>query len=308
MIEVSRARGGQVMKLAVVIINWNAAEDTERCLLSVEAWAPSEELPSPSIWVVDNGSAGSGIEGLRVRHPEVRFVLSPVNRGFAGGSNLGIAAALAEGSGAVLLLNNDASLRDGDVVSMLEILSSDAGVGVVGPITWDGNRLLSAGGRDIARSGPTHIRPSQPPSVPVEVDYVPGTAVLIRREVFDAVGLLDEDYFFGGEMADLCARARQLGFRSLIDPRARASHALERSSALRETLHAYYVLRNRFLYIRKHHFARRRALYGLWTVRGVYSFAAAAARGRLRRARAIALGLADGLRGRFGGPNDRASS
>jgi GT2 family glycosyltransferase len=296
-----------MMKLAVVILNWNAAKDTERCLLSVKAWGPSQELPSPSIWVVDNGSVRSEIEGLRVRHPEVRFVLSPVNRGFAGGSNLGITAALAEGSGTVLLLNNDARLRDRDVVSMLATLCSDAGVGVVGPITWDGNRLLSVGGRDIARSGPTHIRPSVPPAFPVEVDYVPGTAVLIRREVFEAVGLLDEDYFFGGEMADLCARARRSGFRSLIDPRARASHDLERSSELRETLHAYYVLRNRFLYIRKHHFARRRALYSLWAVRGVYYCTAAAARGKVRRARAIALGLADGLRGRFGGQNDRVS-
>lgn len=293
------------MKLGVIILNWNAAEDTKRCLLSVEAWGTSEDLPPPTIWVVDNGSIEPGLERVRDEHPEVRFLASSVNRGFAGGNNLGIIAALADGSDAILLLNNDATLHDEGVVSMMVTLSSDPGIGLVGPTLWDANRLLSVGGRDISRHAVTHIQPDTVPQGPVDVDHISGTAVVIHRRVFDQIGLLDEDYFFGGEMADLCHRARQQGFRCVTDSHARAQHDLQRSSATRETLHLYYVLRNRFLYIRKHHGRQRAWLCCLWSLRGARAFAVAVLRGEWRCARAIGLSLIDGLSGRFGGQNER---
>jgi GT2 family glycosyltransferase len=293
------------MKLAVVILNWNAAEDTSRCLRSVGVWGSCEGAPPPTIWVVDNGSTGPGLEALREEHPEVRFLVSPLNRGYAGGNNLGIAAALSDGTDAILLLNNDATLEEEGIASMVATLSSDSRIGVVGPTLWEGERLLSAGGRDIARHANTHIRPGTLPSGPVDVDHVPGPAVLIHRRVLEEVGLLDEDYFFGGEVADLCHRARQRGFRCVIDPSARAQHDLQRSSALRETLHVYYVFRNRFLFIRKHHARHQHWLYCLWSVRGARAVAAAVLRGEGRRARAIGLGLIDGLSGSVGGQNER---
>jgi GT2 family glycosyltransferase len=121
----------------------------------------------------------------------------------------------------------------------------------------------------------------------VDVDYVPGTVALVARRVFEVAGLLDEDYFFAGEMADLCLRARQLGFRCVADPRARACHDLDRSSAIRERLHAYYVYRNRFLYLRKHYSRRKRWLYPLWIVRDARGALASLLRGNRPRARAI---------------------
>jgi len=293
------------MKLAVVVLNWNAAEDTKRCLLSVKAWQLPPSVHPPTIWVVDNGSTEPGFQTLEEVHPDCRYLVSTINRGFGGGSNLGILAAMADGSEAILLLNNDATLHEEDVTSMLRTLSSDPGVGVVGPTLWDADRLLSAGGRDIARHAVTHLRPSQPPTSPVDVDHVSGTAALVHRRVFGAVGLLDEDYFFGAEMADLCLRARERGFRSVIDPGARAQHDLQRSAALRDTLHLYYVLRNRFLYVRKHHRRQRAWLCCLWSLRGVRALTVALVRGEWRRARVVGLGLIDGLSGRFGGQNER---
>jgi len=293
------------MKLAVVILNWNAAADTRGCLATVASWASTAGVPAPTVWVVDNGSREPGIEKVRVEHPGVRWVMSPTNRGYAGGNNLGIEAALAEGCDAVLLLNNDATLDGDSVTSMTGVLSSSPKTGVVGPVLWHGDRLLSVGGRDIARYEVTHIQATTLPTGPMEVDHVSGTAALVDRSVFERVGLLDEDYFFGGEMADLCHRARQEGQRSVTDPRARADHDLGRSSALRETLHAYYILRNRFLYVRKHHPRQKAWLFGTWSLRGLRAVGAAALRGEWRRARALGLGLVDGLSGRFGGQNER---
>jgi GT2 family glycosyltransferase len=296
------------MKLSVVILNWNAAQDTARSIRSVMSWHSYSDLPRPTIWVVDNGSRELDLESLKEQFGDVRFLSSPVNLGFAGGSNLGITAARDFASDAILLLNNDASVDQTSMGCMLDTLDSDAGIGVVGPSLWYGERLLSVGGRDIAYHADTHITPSQLPESLLEVDYVPGTVALISKKVFDEVGLLDEDYFFGGEMADLCRRARQLGFRCVTVPKAQAFHDLDRSSEIRESLHVYYVFRNRFLYIRKHYPQHRARLYTLWTLRGAYAVIKAVAKGHRRRARAISLSLIDGWAGQFGGQNERVLS
>ena len=293
------------MKLSVVILNWNAIEDTAACLRSVEAWESTGAVNRPTVWVVDNASRPPGIEPVRREFPTVRVIQSPINRGFAGGSNLGIEAALKAGSDAVLLLNNDASVDGRSVAAMLAALSSDHAIGVVGPSIWHGSTCISVGGRDIARHATTHLRPRAPLMAVQDVDYVSGTVALVRRQVFDRVGLLDEDYFFGGEMADLCHRARRSGFRSVTEPRARALHDLGRSSEERQTLHIYYVVRNRFLFVRKHHSRRRAWLYPRWTGRAALTALAALCRGHPRRARAVVLGVLDGVGGRTGGQNDR---
>jgi GT2 family glycosyltransferase len=296
------------MKLAVVVINWNAIEDTERCIASVERWTSARLGEHPTLWIVDNGSQQPGLERLTERFPAVHFLRNTVNQGYAAANNRGIRSALHSGTDAILLLNNDAVLDEASVASMLATLSSPAGIGVVGPTLWDGNELLAAGGRDIARYNATHLVPSHPPTELLDVDYVPGTVALVSREVFETVGLLDEDYFFSGEMADLCCRARRQGFRCVIDPQARASHDLSRSAELRDNLHVYYVFRNRFLYARKHHPRHKTWHYAVWTFRGATAAMGAAAKGNVRRARTIGMSVLDGLSGRFGGQNDRLLS
>ncbi len=125
----------------------------------------------------------------------------------------------------------------------------------------------------------------------------------MHRRLFETVGSFDEEYFFAGEMADLCRRASQAGLRCVIDPSAQASHDVARSCEERQTLHAYYVIRNRFLYVRRHDPARQGRLFVLWTLRAAWAAARALVRGRLRSAGAIGLGLMHGWRGRFGARN-----
>jgi GT2 family glycosyltransferase len=137
------------------------------------------------------------------------------------------------------------------------------------------------------------------------VDYVPGTAVVVRAAVFHRVGLLDEAYFFAGELADLCRRAGREGYVSAIHLEALAEHHLDRSAPRRGHLYAYYVLRNRFLFVQKFHGGERGRLYALWTSYGLALWAAHLLRGRWQQARAIRLALTDGLAGRFGDQNER---
>jgi len=290
------------VKLALVVVNWNAAADTRRAIEAVATWRSRSDVTS---WVVDNGSSEPGMDAMIDDYPDVQFIRNSDNLGFAGANNVAIEAALEAGSDAILLLNNDASIDGPNVEALLEALESDPRIGVVGPVLWHEGRLLSVGGRDIALHGGTHMRSPWPVTGLLDVDYVSGTVALVHRRTFELVGFLDEDYFFAGEMADLCLRARRAGLRTITAPQARAFHDVERSSSLRETLHPYYVFRNRFLYIAKHHAHHRARLVLWWIARSSIAAGAACASGRWRRARAIALGLIDGLRGRVGGQNDR---
>jgi GT2 family glycosyltransferase len=142
--------------------------------------------------------------------------------------------------------------------------------------------------------------------VPYAVDYVPGTAVLVRSDLLRRLGGFDPEYFFSGEMADLCARARQAGQASFVVPTARARHDLVAAAELRDALYPYYSLRNRFLYTRRHASGWRKLVAPMmWALRGVARALMALAAGRRRRARALWLAVADGLRGRLGPADDR---
>ncbi len=293
------------MELSVIIVNWNAAADTLRCLQQIGSW----RYLQPTVWVVDNGSTDNSVEFISGEYPTAHLIQNSTNLGYAGGNNRGLIDVLACSDAPILLLNNDATISEEAVSRLMGTLQTNPNFGFVGPLLYDAEhkeKLLAAGGQNIIRHLTSHI-PKVPAGEPVQlVDYVPGTVMLGQAEVFHTVGLLDEEYFFSGEMPDICHRARQHGYLSAIDTRARAFHALGRSSHLRETLHTYYIIRNRFLYMRKF-YARPRRLtpYTLWTLYSLALTLKLYLGGKPHTGRAVGLGLVDGLIGRFGGQNER---
>jgi hypothetical protein len=292
------------MRIFAIILNWNAAEDTVRCVRRVASW----ETVQPTIIVVDNASTDGSPQIIARECPDVCLLGNPVNLGFAGGNNRGIEEALRRGDAPILLLNNDAQIEQQDIIMLLESLLTHQRIGLIGPLLFDAHRrekLLAAGSRDPSRHHHSHIR-RLPSAKPVQiVECVPGTAVLVRGKVFREVGPLDEDYFFASEVVDLCLRARQQGYLTAVDTRARAFHDLERSSDLRETLYSYYIIRNRFLLIRKFHRESRLMFRTFWALYSLSLSLKVQLTGQRATARAIRLGLLDGLQGRFGGQNER---
>lgn len=313
------------MNIAVVILNWNQAAATIRCVEAVAAWTHV----APDIWVVDNASQ-DGSRDLIMKHcPNACVLASDINLGFAGGNNLALRRILSSQVEVVLLLNNDAVIAEDQVQHLLAELETHPRLGLVGPLLEERRGLSSpkrfaqaskeqvvtAGGRDIARHlGTRHECPAAdlPALIAthrlLDVDYVPGTVALIRADLFRTVGLFDEDYFFSGEMADFCRRALSQGYASAVCPRAWATHAP--GGGARATLYRYYTLRNRFLYIRKFYPARsginpsRRALFAcLWSAVGLAMVARSLALGHPAEARAAWRALRDGLAGRFGNRN-----
>ncbi|MGC9396711.1 MAG: glycosyltransferase family 2 protein [Anaerolineae bacterium] len=292
------------MALSIIILNWNAAEDTLRCIRGIDTW----HTLRPSLWIVDNASSDGSPDIIAREAPHVHLIRNTTNEGFAGGNNRGIEAALRESRAPLLLLNNDASIAESAVIALLDTLDSDPDIGFVGPLLYSEStppQLLSAGGRSPIHHHHSHITAPPQSEAIFTVEYVPGTVLLVNPAALQIAGLLNEAYFFTMEVAELCMRAARYGYRSVINPKAQATHAIEaRPSQLRTTLYAYYIIRNRFLMIRDLKPQPLPGFYVAWTLYSGALTLKLRLTGEKRAAQAIWLGLRDGLRGRFGGQNE----
>jgi GT2 family glycosyltransferase len=242
------------MKLSIVIVNYNARADLERCLESLHT---AEIRAAHEIIVVDNGSVDGALDGAR-RWADVRVIENRANIGFARANNIGIRASSGEN---ILLLNNDTIVLPGAIDRLLAILEARPDVAVVGPRLVDGSgRAELSFGRMI---GPfAEFRQKRlARSTQVEAltrrehspDWVSGACLLVRRADAEAVGLLDERFFMYTEDVDFCASIRARGRRILFTPEVEIVHLRGRSgsSAPKATADAYR--RSRIAFYRKHH-------------------------------------------------------
>jgi GT2 family glycosyltransferase len=240
------------MTLQIVIVSWNARDDLERCLRSLDEAPPA--IPH-EIVVVDNASSDGSAEMVAVRFPSVRLLRNADNVGFARANNLALRQGAAD---LALLLNPDTLVPPGAVDTLVGRLTAHAGAAAAGPRIVDGSGApeLSFGrmpgplfearrkalaflygrglvGTDaLVRRMTAHER---------EVDWVSGACLLVRRRCAEAVGLLDERYQLYWEDVDFCAALRARGWTILFTPAASITHLRGRSasSAPAQTSRAY---------------------------------------------------------------------
>lgn len=285
-------------RLTAVLVNWRRAGATLRTVDRLRAW----QRP-PALVVVDNGSPTAAAQRLRAALAEGEWIAAGDNVGFGAAHNLALQRVDCE---YVLLLNDDVEIGEAAVDALCGLLDRRPEIGIAGPllVQHDGGRArATAGGRDIGRYAGTHVpweAIDRSTDEMVEVDYVPGTAAVVRTELLRELDGLEEAYFFSGEMADLADRARERGAQSAILIGARATHDLTAAGELRTHLYAYYSLRNRFLFVDRRRPRQRRRLRWWWTLRGTLQAVRALLRGRLGQARALAAAVAHGRAGRFG--------
>jgi len=297
------------MRLAVILVNWRNEEQTLRCVRAVNLW----QTLKPQLLVIDNQSTEATSRTLAAALGPDELVCSPTNRGYGGGNNLGIRRALAAKRNYILLLNADAEISETGVSRLLDRLDTKTEISILGPIIHEGDQERTQcliGGRDIARYSSTRIvAPTcglkTLPTYPLhEVDYVSGTVFLARRSVFEDVGLLDEQYFFSGEIADFCKRASARRHKVCVDLAVEARHDIGQTPPqFRETLYVYYSLRNRLLYVRKHHPSEKNKYFAQWTKTGGLELARAVMGWKMAKARAILLALAHAYTNRYGNQN-----
>jgi GT2 family glycosyltransferase len=221
--------------VTIVVLNWNLRDDTLACLASLDR----ADLGGASVLVVDNGSTDGSAAAIRAAFPRVTVLPLPENRGYAGGNNAGIRAALAAGAEGVLLLNNDTEVAADFLPPLLDAMESLPGVAVVSSailrmdrpemydVAWSEVRFDR---RHVVQLVGTNALPGHGFDRRQEVEVAVGCCLLIRAEALRTTGLFDEDYFAYHEDVDWCLRARKWGYRILYEPHSRVYHRGSRST------------------------------------------------------------------------------
>jgi GT2 family glycosyltransferase len=241
-------------RVAAVIVHWQDLADTLGCVDSLAAERDVDVL------VVDNGSREPVGDALRGRAG--RCLRSAENRGYAGGANLGIRAALDAGAEVVVLLNNDVRVRPGATAEALRVLDADPRVAVVGPkvvAREDPTRLWLAWGDVTYRQSLVALHGAGVADGPAfaterDVDWVAGCTMWMPRRALAAIGLFDEAFFAYHEEVDWCTRARRAGWRVVYSPAAVVTHTGRGSAGGRTSvrIRKYFAARNSILFARKH--------------------------------------------------------
>lgn len=226
-----RARTTRPVKaneVAIVVLNWNRRDETLACLESLQR----ADLGGARIIVVDNASRDGSVEAVRERFPGVQLVTLPENRGYAGGNNAGIRAALDDGAEAVLLLNNDTVVAADFLQPLLDVMNHDPLCAAVSsavmradiPEVLDVAYLELYFGHGIVYRRGVNALPGEGFDFIRTVDVAVGSSLLLRSAALREVGLLDESYFAYHEDVDWCFRARRKGLLIYYQPYSRVWH------------------------------------------------------------------------------------
>jgi hypothetical protein len=239
-----------------VVLNYRTPELTLACARALR----SSTRPLDDLIVVDNGSGDGSEARLRAALPGAGILQAGANLGFAGGANLGIGAALAAGADLVFLANSDVEVAPGCLGSLEAALRARPDLGIVGPsvLTRDDPGIVETQGASFSpltgrmrhRGAGRRVDEREREACRV-VDAVSGCAMLVRREVFERIGLLADDYFFSFEDLDFCLRARCAGFRSGWVGAAAACHGGSRTIGPASPRRLYFAARNHLLLARR---------------------------------------------------------
>jgi GT2 family glycosyltransferase len=220
--------GTSVPSVVCIVLNWNGWKDTVDCLNALKR-CTYEQL---SVVVVDNGSTNDSIERIRAAHPDSTVLASETNLGFAGGNNIGIRHALAQGVDFVWLLNNDTQPDPGALSALIEKAVSDRRIGAVASICYyadDPSQVEAWGGAHV-NLWIGYGRNSREPRPDRWFHALNGTSLLIAREALNDVGLLDEIFFLYWEDTEFCLRLRKKGWRLAAAADSRVLHKVNAST------------------------------------------------------------------------------
>lgn len=245
--------------VTIVILNWNREADTLECLESLTR----TNYPSFSIVVVDNGSTDGSpdaIERWGQENLPLALIRNTENRGFVRGSNQGMRHAPANGTDYTFLLNNDTVVEPGALTLLVAAAERSDDIGMVGPKIYQygkDNMLDSAGTRTIPWLAQGFLlghgeEDRGQYDKPRDMPYVTGTALLVKHTVLEKVGPMDEDFFCYFDDFDWGLRAREAGFRLLLEPKAVVHHKGSRTAGFNSPFYIHHMVRSRILFARKH--------------------------------------------------------
>ena len=248
----------------IVILNFNGEKDTVECLTSIrQLLTKNYQL---STIVVDNGSK----EKLVVSSKELVVIRNIDNLGFAGGNNVGIQYALENKADYIVILNNDTLVDKNLVDELVKVSQSDETIGIVvpkiyfakgfefhksrykkdqlGKVIWYAGGIIDWGNVIGKHRGVDDVDSGQYEKEG-ETDFASGCCMMIKRSVFEKIGMLDNKYFLYYEDSDFSLRAKKAGFKIVFAPKAVLWHKNAGSAGgSGSSRQDYYITRNRLLF------------------------------------------------------------
>jgi GT2 family glycosyltransferase len=219
---------GEGPRVGIVTLNFNAYEDTSRCLRSLLGLAHEPK----DIIVVDNGSWDGSCERLAADFPSIHVLRSDRNLGYGGGVNMGFEKALGMGCEYLVCFNNDGLVDDREFLQkLLGQFQSDPKTGVAGAVELDiaGEKVVQSGA---SRDGRFEMKAS-------------GAAFMVSKGALEGAGMFDPGFFLGYEDVDLFDRIEMSGLKVTTVPEARFRHARLSSRKKYPLLSTYLEARNR---------------------------------------------------------------
>ncbi len=255
------------LKLCTVILEYNNPKMTLETLSSLAKVKLPPNLKHQII-LIDNSPVPDGtLKKAVTQYKNLKYIQTHKNTGFAAGNNLGIKLGLKQKHDYFLLLNNDVKVSPSLLTNLFKSIENGADIVVpkiyfakgyeyhkdryqrseLGKVIWyaggqfDWNNIYSKhSGMDEVDQGQFNQSKS--------VELANFCCILIKKSVFDLIGLLNKDYFLYWEDADFSVRAKNAGFKLIYQPKAKIWHKSSGSSGSGSSLHDYYLTRNRLIF------------------------------------------------------------
>jgi hypothetical protein len=213
-------------KVGIIVLNYNGMSCLSACLQSLEQL----EYPSKDIIVIDNASADGSLAMAEKEFPHLTFVRNRKNEGFAKGMNIGMRLAILRGAQWAWIFNYDAVADPEALAALILAAEEHPRAGLLSPViseTESGTLWFAKGEIDRLRMRTRHTPPTKKElaSKAYPSEFLTGCALLIKKELIDAIGVLDERFFLYYEDADYSVRATRAGFACLVVPQAKVTHS-----------------------------------------------------------------------------------
>ncbi len=259
--------------LQIVLINWNSRDDTLACIESLLAAGAEPH----QVVLVDNGSQDGSVQALQQRFGgALHLVANPENRGYVLASNQGIQFALDQGAAWILLMNNDTLVAADFFAPLLQAIATQPQYAILAPLIYyhsQPQRIWYVGDRLVPGTLLTWSRyknrtAGQLPAI-LPVDFISGCAMLVRRDVYEQVGLFDPALEMYGEEVDFCWRARSAGYALAAVTGAHMWHKVS-ASANRVKPHTRYLrVRNQARFYNRYGRRQRPFLFSFSLLKGL---------------------------------------
>lgn len=234
----------------ILLLNWKSKKPILECLESFN----KIKFNLSQIVIVDNFSDDGSLKIIRNKYHQIKILEMPQNLGFAEGNNQGFEYLLSTDAEYIFVLNPDTEVNKNTIPELIKVMKKDKNIGITGPKILSADGLLWSCGGYIDKkrftAGLIGIGENDKGQYETmkDVDYITGTAMMVRREILEKSGLFYPGYFIYYEDVEMNVRVRRAGYRCIYVPGSEIIHKESSSMGKSSPSQSYYLARNHLLF------------------------------------------------------------